>query len=138
MELMGVDPFGSSWWGPSWSATRGLVGKPVVRRPRLRSDSYDKYMSWTELLMYTMERQDDSAPFVDLLVSLANNAPSIEFGEQLAVEKLIWIGAGGRGRSHRPGNQTRPIGLVVRLCPQSQIHQQGEGWRDASFCSLFV
>ena len=80
VELMGVDPFGSSWWGSSWSATRGLVGKPLVRWPGLRSDSYDKYMSWTRLLTYTMELQDESAPFVDLLVSLARNAPSIEVG----------------------------------------------------------
>ena len=92
MKLMGVDPFGLSWWGSSRSATRGLVGKPVVRRPRLRSDSYDKYMSWTELLTYTMVQQDNSAPFGNLLVSLAKNAPSIEIGEHLAVDKLIWIG----------------------------------------------
>ena len=42
--------------------------------------------------MYTMERQDDSMPFGDLLVSLAKNAPSIKIGEPLVADKLIWIG----------------------------------------------
>lgn len=66
--------------------------KPFARRSRLRSNLYDKYMSWTELLTYTMEQHDDSSPLGDFVVSLAKNAPSMEMGERLAADKLKRMG----------------------------------------------
>lgn len=69
-----------------------MPGKPFARRPRLRSNLYDKYMSWTELLTYTMERHDDSSPLGDFVVSLAKNAPSMEMGKRLAADKLKRMG----------------------------------------------
>ena len=66
--------------------------KVFARRPRLRSDLYDRYMSWTELLTCTMERHDDSMSCGDFVMSLAKNAPSKEMGELLAGKKFDWIG----------------------------------------------
>ena len=41
-------------------------GKLLDRRPRLSSDSHNRYMSRTERLTYTMERHDISLPCVRL------------------------------------------------------------------------
>lgn len=62
-----------------------MFGKSFVRRLRLRSDSYDKYMSWIELFTYIMERRDDFSflgDFVSLVkVSLVKNVFLMEMGE---------------------------------------------------------
>lgn len=120
-----------------------MPGKPFARRPRLRSDSYDKYMSWTELLTYTMERHDDSSPLGDFVslakVSLAKNAPSMEMGEQLAADKLKRMGY----RWSREKPQARPSDKVQRLdcAPVSTITETsasgGGAWRGVPLFVVF-
>ncbi len=58
------------------------------RRPRFSRDSYNRYIFLTELLTYTMERQDIAVPLREGVLSLARNAPSIAIGEQLAADRL--------------------------------------------------
>ena len=60
-------------------------------------------MAWTELLTYTMERQDVGLPLPEAVESLAKKAPSTAMGERLAADMLRWTGR----RSSRENPQAR-------------------------------
>ena len=62
-------------------------GKSLDKRPRLRSDSYNRSMSRTERLTYTMEWHNISLPSQVVVVSLAKNAPSMGIREPLAADR---------------------------------------------------
>lgn len=49
-------------------------------------------MARTELLTYTMERQDVTRPPLQVIESLAKNAPSMVIGERLAADRLRLTG----------------------------------------------
>ena len=60
-------------------------------------------MAWTELLTYTMERQDETTPQSEVVESLAKKAPSTAMGERLAADILRRTGR----RSSRENPQAR-------------------------------
>ena len=60
-------------------------------------------MARTELLTYTMERQDVTRPPLQVVESLAKNAPSMDIGERLAADRLRLTGR----RSSREKPQAR-------------------------------
>ena len=67
-------------WQPSLGM--GVVlsdEKSLERTPRLSSESYDKYIAWTE-------RHEVTSPLWGCVVSLAKNAPSIGMGERSSRE----------------------------------------------------
>lgn len=116
-----------------------MPGKPFARRPRLRSDSYDKYMSWTELLTYTMEQHDDSSPLGDFVVSLAKNAPSMEIGEPLAADKIKWLGY--RWSREKPQGRESDKAQRLDCAPVSTIAETsasgGGAWRGVPLFVVF-
>ena len=75
-----------------WAAEPLTDGNVGGRSPRFRRDSCDRYMSLTELLMYTMLWHDAVPPLGNLVASVAKNAPSILMGERLAAYRLRLIG----------------------------------------------
>ncbi len=92
MALMGGGVCAALWVAGSGDSVHVFVishdGKSRERKPRLSRDSYDRYISLTELLTYTMERQDIAVPLREVVLSLAKNVPSIAIGERLAADKL--------------------------------------------------
>ena len=75
-----------------WAAEPLTAGNVGGRSPRFRRDSCERYMSLTELLMYTMLWHDAVPPLGDVVASVAKNAPSIRMGERLAADRLRLIG----------------------------------------------